>query len=152
MAFSVCRCLKIYFNWIYCILIIQEFSACIYRHNWSSSSPLNVTWQLHAAVQNGWNAGHKGPTSSICWQLWAFTVHFIRLSTITVSNGDDGGGCGCTSMEQSLSLEPSSHSASQGIPPLLMEPEGSLPCSQKPASGLYPEPESSSPYLTILLP
>jgi hypothetical protein len=30
-----------------------------------------------------------------------------------------------------------------------MEPEGSLPSSQKPATGLYPEPaESSSPHKT----
>jgi hypothetical protein len=27
-----------------------------------------------------------------------------------------------------------------------MEPEGSLPCSQGPATGPYPEPDSSSPY------
>jgi hypothetical protein len=31
--------------------------------------------------------------------------------------------------------------------PFFMEPEGSLPCSQKPATGPYPEPaESSSPH------
>jgi hypothetical protein len=28
-----------------------------------------------------------------------------------------------------------------------MEPEGSLPCSQKPATGPYPEPAESSSYL-----
>jgi hypothetical protein len=28
-----------------------------------------------------------------------------------------------------------------------MEPEGSLPCSQAPATGLYPEPDASSPHL-----
>jgi hypothetical protein len=33
-----------------------------------------------------------------------------------------------------------------------MEPEGSLPCSQQPATGPYPEPEDSSPYLLILFP
>jgi len=26
-----------------------------------------------------------------------------------------------------------------------MEPEGSLPCSQKPAIGIYPEPDESNP-------
>jgi hypothetical protein len=31
-----------------------------------------------------------------------------------------------------------------------MEPEGSLECSQKPATGLYPEPaESSSPHWSL---
>ena len=33
-----------------------------------------------------------------------------------------------------------------------MEPEGSLPHSQVPATCLYPEPARSSPYLHILLP
>jgi hypothetical protein len=33
-----------------------------------------------------------------------------------------------------------------------MEPEGSLPCSQKPATGLYPEPDESSPQLPTLFP
>jgi hypothetical protein len=27
-----------------------------------------------------------------------------------------------------------------------MESEGSLPCSQEPATGLYPEPDDSSPH------
>ena len=32
-----------------------------------------------------------------------------------------------------------------------MEPEGSLPHSQEPATYPYPEPEKSSPYFPILL-
>jgi hypothetical protein len=33
-----------------------------------------------------------------------------------------------------------------------MEPEGSLPCSQKPATGPYPDPDESSLQLHILFP
>jgi hypothetical protein len=31
-----------------------------------------------------------------------------------------------------------------------MEPEGSLPCSQEPSTGPYPEPDQSNPYHAIL--
>jgi hypothetical protein len=31
-----------------------------------------------------------------------------------------------------------------------MEPEGSLPYSQEPSSGLCPEPDQSNPYCSIL--
>jgi hypothetical protein len=33
-----------------------------------------------------------------------------------------------------------------------MEPDGSLPCSQQPATGPYPEPDASTPHLTTLFP
>jgi hypothetical protein len=32
----------------------------------------------------------------------------------------------------------------------VMEPEGSLPCSQEPSTGHYPRPDRSSPYHPIL--
>jgi hypothetical protein len=31
-----------------------------------------------------------------------------------------------------------------------MEPEGSLPCSQEPFAGPYPEPDETSPYYPIV--
>jgi hypothetical protein len=36
--------------------------------------------------------------------------------------------------------------------PPFMEPKDSLPCSLKPATGTYPEPDASSPHLSTLLP
>jgi hypothetical protein len=33
-----------------------------------------------------------------------------------------------------------------------MEPEGSLPCSQEPATGRYPEQRESSPHPVTLFP
>jgi hypothetical protein len=33
-----------------------------------------------------------------------------------------------------------------------METEGSLPCSQETAAGLYPKPDASSPHLPTLFP
>jgi hypothetical protein len=32
-----------------------------------------------------------------------------------------------------------------------MEPEGSLPCSQQPATGPYPKPDASSPHPSFLI-
>jgi len=42
-------------------------------------------------------------------------------------------------MEQSPSWQANSHSVNQEIPLLLMETEGSLPCSQEPAADPYPD-------------
>jgi hypothetical protein len=53
-------------------------------------------------------------------------------------------------MEQSPPREANSHSASQKPPPPSLEPEGSLPYSQQPATSPYPEPYESSPYIPIL--
>jgi len=50
-------------------------------------------------------------------------------------------------MMQDIILKADSHSACQKYPAFFMEPEDSLPYSQKPATGSYPEPpESSSPH------
>jgi hypothetical protein len=50
-------------------------------------------------------------------------------------------------MVQHITWKADSHSACQKISCFLMEPEGSLPCSHKPATGPYPEPvKSSSPH------
>jgi hypothetical protein len=55
-------------------------------------------------------------------------------------------------MVYSLYWESNSHSASQGIPPSFMEPEGLLPCLQQPATSPYPEPDASNPHFLILFP
>jgi len=47
-------------------------------------------------------------------------------------------------MEQSPSLSQSRNSSP------FMEPEGSLPCPQQPATGLYSGPDESSPHLPTL--
>jgi hypothetical protein len=53
------------------------------------------------------------------------------------------------SVEQSP-REAKSHSDSQEMSLLFMKPEGSLSCWQEPASGPYPEPDESSPYIPML--
>jgi hypothetical protein len=47
-------------------------------------------------------------------------------------------------MKLSPSWEANILSASQEISPPFVEPEGSLPCSQEPATGSYPEPDAST--------
>jgi hypothetical protein len=51
-------------------------------------------------------------------------------------------------MEQSPSWEAKSLSYSRN-PPSFMEPQGSLPCSQKPATGPYPEADETNPHPPI---
>jgi hypothetical protein len=46
-------------------------------------------------------------------------------------------------MDYSPSREPKSFSATQKIIIIFMEPEGSLPSSQQPTIGPYPEPDQS---------
>jgi hypothetical protein len=52
-------------------------------------------------------------------------------------------------MEQSPSREANRFAASQKISPHFMEPEGSLPHSQVPATPLYPEPAQSNPNIPL---
>jgi len=53
-------------------------------------------------------------------------------------------------MEQSPSWEANRFSASQEIPLILWNPEGSLPQSQMPATCPYPEPAQSSNILQTI--
>jgi hypothetical protein len=54
-------------------------------------------------------------------------------------------------MEQNIIWKTDCHSAYHKNPAFFMEPEGSLPCPQKPATGSYPEPaESSSSHWSYL--
>jgi hypothetical protein len=55
-------------------------------------------------------------------------------------------------MVQSPSWEANWFAASQKNSPRFMEPEGSLPHSQAPATYPYPEPAQSSPHTHIPLP
>jgi hypothetical protein len=48
-------------------------------------------------------------------------------------------------MKLSPSSESASCAASQELPQNFKEPEGSLPCSQEPSTGPYPEPDLTSP-------
>jgi hypothetical protein len=54
-------------------------------------------------------------------------------------------------MEHSPSWEANRHSDGQEIPPPILEQVGSLQFSQEPATGSYPEPDESSPYLSAHL-
>jgi hypothetical protein len=54
-------------------------------------------------------------------------------------------------MEESPVEEADSHSASQEISPL-MEPKGSLECSQQPVTGPFPDRNESNPHLPTLFP
>jgi hypothetical protein len=53
-------------------------------------------------------------------------------------------------MELSPSWEVAICAATQELPSLFLEPEGSLSCSQEPSTGPYPEPDQSSPYYPTL--
>jgi len=54
------------------------------------------------------------------------------------------------SMVKDIIWKADCHSAFQKYPAAFMDPEGSSPCSQKSATGHYPEPaESSSPHRSL---
>jgi hypothetical protein len=55
-------------------------------------------------------------------------------------------------MGQSHSCQTNSHSVSQEILRFLIEPEGSLMCSQEPANSPYLQPGSSSQHSPTLFP
>jgi hypothetical protein len=55
-------------------------------------------------------------------------------------------------MELSPSCEAANRSPIQELLQNFMEPDGSLPFSQEPSVGSYPEPDESSPYHPILFP
>jgi hypothetical protein len=52
-------------------------------------------------------------------------------------------------MELNLSREAANCAATQKLSQNIMEPEGSLPCSQETYNGLYPKPDQYSPYHPI---
>jgi hypothetical protein len=56
------------------------------------------------------------------------------------------------SMVQNIIWKPDCHSAYQKNPAFFMKPEGSSPCSQKPATGPYPQPAESSSSHRFLFP
>jgi hypothetical protein len=53
-------------------------------------------------------------------------------------------------MDLSPSLGADSCAATQELQNILWKPESSLPCSQEPSAGSYPEPYQSSPHHLIL--
>jgi hypothetical protein len=53
-------------------------------------------------------------------------------------------------MDLSPSREAASCAATEELPSILFNPQDSLPCSQEPSTGPYPEPDQSSPYHPIL--
>jgi hypothetical protein len=70
------------------------------------------------------------------------------------------------SLDRSSARQTGAHSLTHGVEPFLrssqfcsysktsqhfMEPKGSLPCSQEPSIGPYPEPDQSNPYQPMLL-
>jgi hypothetical protein len=55
-------------------------------------------------------------------------------------------------MEQSRSLDANSDTPGQKNSSSFMEPKGSLPFSQQPATGLQAEPDDSNPHSHTLVP
>jgi hypothetical protein len=53
-------------------------------------------------------------------------------------------------MDLNPSWEAAIWAVTQEFPSILWKPEGSLPCSQEPSTGPYPEPDNTGPYHPIL--
>jgi hypothetical protein len=78
---------------------------------------------------------HSVPTTPLTtWRSILILSSHLRLGTLCILT---------YSMEQSPSSEANQFSASQEIPHIFLEPEGSLPYSQVPANCPYPEPTPS---------
>jgi hypothetical protein len=87
---------------------------------------------------------------SVCIILIIFVLHFLWAELIQTFKHYFSMVLLTYSMVQDIIRKADCHSTCQKISCFLMELEGSLPCSHKPAPGPYPEPaECSSPHRSL---